>query len=89
MLTYLTRNLRRQRFVVQEKPHCHAKRGYETYLVTKIVSLGLVIDAQIVGEPTDLERARTAKISKYAINPDIERTIHEGGCGASHRHQLS
>ena len=38
-------------------------------------TLGLVIDAQIVGEQSDLERARTAKIRKYANNPDIERAI--------------
>ena len=38
-------------------------------------TLRLVIDAQIVGDQSDLERARTAKIRKYADNPDIERAI--------------
>ena len=37
--------------------------------------LGLVIDAQIVVEQSDLERVRTANIRKYADNPDIERPI--------------
>ena len=38
-------------------------------------TLGLVIDAQIFGEQSDVERARTVKIRKYAYNPDIERAI--------------
>ena len=38
-------------------------------------TLALVIDAQIVGEQSNLESARTAKIRKYADNPDIERAI--------------
>ena len=38
-------------------------------------TLGLVTDAQIVGEQSDLERARIAKIRKYADNPDIEGAI--------------
>ena len=39
------------------------------------IYLKLVIDAQIVDEQSDLERARTAKIRKYADNPDIERAL--------------
>ena len=38
-------------------------------------TLGLMINAQIVDEQSDLERATTARIRKYADNPDIERAI--------------
>ena len=38
-------------------------------------TLGLVIDAQIFDELSDLERARTDKIRKYVDNPDVERAI--------------
>ena len=51
--------------------------------------LGLVIDAQIVGEQSDLERARTAKISKYADNPDIERAIQRETGATNIRHRPS
>ena len=43
--------------------------------MAKMGTLGLVIDAQIDGEQSDLKRARIAKIRKYADNPDIERAI--------------
>ena len=48
-------------------------------------TLGLVIDAQIV-EQSDLERARTAKIRKYADNPDIERAIQRETGATNIRH---
>ena len=49
-------------------------------------TLGLVIDTQIVGEQSDLERARTAKIRKYADNPDIERAIQRETGATNIRH---
>ena len=49
-------------------------------------TLGLVIDAQIVGEQSDLERVRTAKIRKYADNPDIERAIQRETGATNIRH---
>ena len=49
-------------------------------------TLGLVIDAQIVGEQSDLEGARTAKIRKYADNPDIERAIQRKTGATNIRH---
>ena len=49
-------------------------------------TLGLVIDAQIVDEQSDLERARTAKIRKYADNPDIERAIQRETGATNIRH---
>ena len=68
-------------------------------------TLGLVIDAQIVGEQSDLERARTAKIRKYADNltsngpysvrPEqptsvTYRSSTPGGVsGAKHPHRIS
>ena len=50
-------------------------------------TLVLVIDAQIVSEQSDLERARTAKIRKYADNPDIDRAIQRE-TGATNSRQL-
>ena len=49
-------------------------------------TLGLVIDAQIVGEQSDLERARAAKIRKYADNTDIERAIQQETGATNLRH---
>ena len=40
-------------------------------------NLGLVIDAQVAGEQSDLERARTLKVQKYAGNPVIQRAIED------------
>ena len=45
-----------------------------------------MIDVQIVGEQSDLERARTAKIRKYADNPDIERAIQRETGSTNIRH---
>ena len=43
-------------------------------------TLGLVIDARIVGEQSDLERPRTTKFRKYADNSDvIYRSSSPGG----------
>ena len=49
-------------------------------------TLGLMIDAQIVGEQSDIERARTDKIRKYADNPDIERAIQRETGAINIRH---
>ena len=66
VLSYLGRNLRRQGFEVQEEPHYRTQEGLrKPDIVATMGTLGLVIDAQIVGEQSDLERARTAKIRKY------------------------
>ena len=45
-----------------------------------------MIDAQIVGEQSDIERARTDKIRKYADNPDIERAIQRETGAINIRH---
>ena len=70
-------DLRRQGFEVQEEPHYRTQEGLKKPdIVATMGTHGLVIDAQIVGEQSgDVERARTAKIRKYADNPDIERAI--------------
>ena len=74
VLSYLGRNLRRQDFEVQEETNYRSQEGLrKPDIVATLGTLGLVIDAQIVGEQSDLERARTVKIRKYADNPDIER----------------
>ena len=44
-------------------------------IVAIIGTLKVVIDAQVAGEQSDLERAWRLKIKKYARNPDIERVI--------------
>ena len=76
VLSYIGRNLRRQGFQVQEEPHYRTQEGLRMPdIVATMGTLGLVIDAQIVGEQYDLERARTAKIRKHADNPDIEWAI--------------
>ena len=49
-------------------------------------TLGLVIHAQIFGEQSDLERARTAKIRRYADNLDIERAIQRETGSTNIRH---
>ena len=67
VLSYSGRNLRRQGFEVQEEPHYRTQEGLrKPYIVATTGTLGLVIHTQIVGEQSDLERARTAKIRKYA-----------------------
>ena len=87
VLSYLGRNLRRQGFEVQEEPHYRMQEGLRMPdIVAKMGTLGLVIDAQIVGEQSHLERARTAKIRKYADNPDIERAIQRETGAANIRH---
>ena len=48
--------------------------------------LGLVIDAQIISEQSDLDRARTAKIRKYADNSDTERAIQREAGATAIRH---
>ena len=97
VLSYLGRNLRRHGFEVQEEPHYRTQEGLRRPdIVATMGILGLVIDAQIVGEQSDLERARTAKIRKYTDNPDIEqptsvtyRSSSPGGVsGAKHPHQI-
>ena len=76
VLSFLGRNLRCQGFEVQEEPHYQTQEGLrKPDIMATMGTLGLVIDAQIVGEKSDLERARTAKIRKYAGNPGIERNI--------------
>ena len=76
VLSYLGRNLRRQGFEVQEEPHYRTQEWLrKPDIIATMGTLGLVIDIQIVTEQSDLERARTAKIRKYAVNPDIERAI--------------
>ena len=76
VLSYIGRNLRRYGFEVQEEPYYRTQEGLrKPDIVATMGTLGLVIDAQIVGEQSDLERARTAKIRKYADIPDIERAI--------------
>ena len=89
-VSYLGRNLRRQGFEVQEEPHYRTPKGLRRPdIVATMGTLGLVIDAQIVGEKSDPERARTAKIMKYADIPDIERAIPpEGVSGTKHPHQI-
>ena len=42
-------------------------------------TLGMVIDVQVAGEQSDLGRARTLKVQKYAGNPDIQRAIQDLG----------
>ena len=49
-------------------------------------TLGLVIDAQIVGEQSDLERARAVKIRKYADNPDNKRAMQRETGATNIRH---
>ena len=82
VLSYLGRNLRRptratlpDAGTAEEARHC-ATMG----------TLGLVIDAQIVGEQSDLERVRTANIRKYADNLDIERAIQRETGATTIRH---
>ena len=76
MLSYLGPNRRRQSFEIQEEPHYRTQEGmWKPDIVATMDTLGLVIDAQIVGEQSDLETARTAKLKKYVDNPDIERAI--------------
>ena len=54
-------------------------------IVATMGTLGLVIDAQIIGEQSDLERAKTA-IRKYADNPDIKRAIQRETEATNIRH---
>ena len=76
VLSYLGCNLRCQGFEVQEEPQYRTQEGLrKPDIVATMGTLGLVIDAQIFGELSDLERARTAKIRKYADNSDIGRAI--------------
>ena len=42
-------------------------------------NVGLVIDAQVAGEQSDLERARTLKVQKYAGNRGIQRATEDLG----------
>ena len=87
VLSYLGRSLRRQGFEVQEEPHYWTQEGLrKPDIVATMGTLGLVIDAQIVGEQSDLERARTAKIRKYADNPDIGRAIQRETGATNIRH---
>ena len=85
--SYLGRNLRRPGFEVQEEPHYCTQEGLRTPdIVVTMGILGLVIDAQIVGEQSDLERARTTKMRKYADHPDIERAIQQETGATNIRH---
>ena len=87
VLSYLGLNLRRQGFKVQEEPYYRSQEELrKLHIVATMGTLGLVIDAQIVGEQSDLERARTTKIRKYADNPDIERAIQRETGGTIIRH---
>ena len=88
VLSYLGHNLRRQGFEVQEEPHYRTQEGLrKPDIVATMGTLRLVIYAQIVGEQSDLKRARAAKIRKYADNPDIERVIQRE-TGATNIHHL-
>ena len=87
VLSYLGRNLRRQGFEVREEPHYRTQEGLrKPDIVATMGPLGLVIDAQIAGEQSDLERARTAKIRKYADNHDIDRAIQRETGATNIRH---
>ena len=56
VLSYLGRNLQRQGFEVEEEPHYRTQGGLrKPDIVATMSTLGLVIDAQIVGEHSDLE----------------------------------
>ena len=80
ILSYIGRNLRRQGFTVYDEPHITTSEGLRKPDIIAIMgNLGLVIDAQVAGEQSDLERARTLKIQKYAGNPDIQRAIQDLG----------
>ena len=51
VLSYLGRNLRHQGFEVREEPHYRTQEGLrKPDIVETMGKLGLVIDAQIVGE---------------------------------------
>ena len=55
VLSYLGCNLRRQGFEVQEEPHYYTQEWLrEPDIVATMGTLGLVIDAQIVGEQSDV-----------------------------------
>ena len=59
VLSYLGRKLQRQGFEVQEKPHYRTQEGLrKPDIVATMGILGLVIYAQIVGEQSNLGRAR-------------------------------
>ena len=105
VLSYLGRNLRRQGFEVQEELHYRTQEELrKPDIVVTTGTLGLVTDAQIVGEQSDLERARTAKIRKYAtiltsngpynVRPEQLTSVTyrssspEGVSGAKHPHQI-
>ena len=80
ILSYIGRNLRRQDFTVYNEPHITTSEGLRKPDIIAIMgNLGLVIDAQVAGEQSDLERARTLKVQKYTGNPDIQRTIEDLG----------
>ena len=87
VLSYLGRNLRCRGFEVQEEPHYRTQEWVrKPDIVATMGTLGLVIDAQIIGEQFNLERARTVKIRKYADNPDIERAIQRETRATNIRH---
>ena len=63
-----------------DEPHITTSEGLRNPDIIVIMgNLGLVIDAQAAGEQSDLERARTLKVQKYACNPDIQRSIQDLG----------
>ena len=87
VLSYLGCNLRRQGFEFQEEPHYQTQEGLmKPDIVATMDTLGLVIDAQIADEQSDLERARTVKIRKYTDNPDIEQAIQRETGATNIRH---
>ena len=80
ILSYIGRYLRRQGFTVYDEPHITTSKGLrKPDIITIMGNLGLVIDAQVVGEQFDLERARTLKVQKYTGNPDVQRAIEDLG----------
>ena len=87
VLSYLGRNIRRQGFEIQKEPHYRTQEGLrKPGIVATMGTLGLVIDVKIFGEQSDLERARTAKIRRYADNPDIEQAIQRETGATNIRH---
>ena len=72
---------------IQEEPHYRTQEELRKLdIVATMGTLGLVIDAQIVGQQSDLKRARTVKIRKYADNPDIKRAIQRETGATNIRH---
>lgn len=81
VVNYLKRNLIKQGYTVESEPHFNTSQGLrKPDLVASVGHTSIVIDAQVVGDQTDLGKADRDKVAYYSGNSSLSDLIKAKYC---------